>query len=427
MTAWRPTHVLVRAVLLASALVVAAVLLGRPDLLVLAAPFAVHAVAALTRRPTRVPQAESRLGHAWVREGQGTRLRTMLHDASDVEHAVVALASSAFLATRPRGGVARTFPRAAHRRTLDVEVASLRWGRRPAADGVTGATSGWAGFAWGPVPLSSMVLTTLPMPGPFAARAPVPHPIGLVGTNPARRPGDGSEFAGIRPFAVGDRLRRIQWPVSLRTGRLHVTTTVAEEDSSVLLLVDASVEVGQSGGVRGSTSSLDVAVRAAGAVAEHYLSRGDRVGLRVLGVPAGAVVHLGSGARHLRRLMDTLARVTPGGRSEQVVPRFHVPAGAVVLVFSPLLTDVPVTAATTLARRGLPVIVVDSLPADLDLADESTVGRLAWRMRRLERDQLVLRIERAGIPVVAWRGPGTLDAVLRRLARRPPIAAGARR
>ena len=87
-------------------------------------------------------------------------------------------------------------------------------------------------------------LTTLPQPGLFDSRAASPHPIGLVGQHPARRRGDGSEFESIRPFQPGDRLRRVQWRVSLRTGSLHVTSTVAEEDASVLLLVDSGVEVG---------------------------------------------------------------------------------------------------------------------------------------------------------------------------------------
>jgi hypothetical protein len=39
-------------------------------------------------------------------------------------------------------------------------------------------------------------------------------------------------------------------------------------------------------------------------------------------------------------------------------------------------------------------------------------------MRLLEREVLLARLRRSGIPVVAWRGPGTLDEVLRRLGRR---------
>ena len=58
--------------------------------------------------------------------------------------------------------------------------------------------------------------------------------------------------------------------------------------------------------------------------------------------------------------------------------------------------------------------------------DPDVRRQLAWRMRLLERETLLLRVSRAGVPVVPWRGPGTLDDVLRglgRRARRPRLAA----
>jgi hypothetical protein len=83
------------------------------------------------------------------------------------------------------------------------------------------------------------------------------------------------------------------------------------------------------------------------------------------------------------------------------------------------------TATASLHRRGLPVLVVDTLPDDARaLAPEGTDGQvadLAWRLRRTERDQLLTALAREGCPVVAWRGPGTLDAVLHRLARRAQL------
>lgn len=420
---WRPTHALLRAALLSAAVGLAAVLLGRPDALVLAVPLAVHAAVALVRRPGAVPRAASTLLHASLREGEATVSRTRLRDAEGVEHAVVALARHAWTAFAPPHAVVTAGPvEPGAELALDVTVSSLRWGRRPVGDGVVAATSAWAGYRWGPEELGARSLTTLPLPGRFDARAPVPHPIGVVGTNPAARPGEGTEFASIRPFTVGDRPRRVQWRVSLRTGSLHVTSTTAEEDTSVLLLLDSGVEIGSSGGIRGGSSSLDVAVRAAGAVAEHYLHAGDRVGLRVLGSTRHNAVPTGAGRRHLRRLLDTLARVVPGEALDldPAQMQFRVPAGAVVLVFSPMLSERAVVATTTLARRGLTVVVVDCLPEDVDLGDDRLL-RVAWRLRRLEREQLLARVERAGIPVVPWRGPGTLDEVLRRLGRRAAL------
>ena len=418
---WHPTPALVRAALGSAVLAVTAVVMGRPDLLVLAAPLLVHAVAAVVRRPATAPRSgDAVLGTDHVREGEGTTVRVRLDAAEDVEHAVLALVPHRHLVARPASGIAdAALAPDADRLELAVPVASLRWGRRRVGDGLVAATTPWAGYLWGPLPVTPQHLTTLPQPGLFDSRAASPHPIGLVGQHPARRRGDGSEFESIRPFQPGDRLRRVQWRVSLRTGRLHATSTVAEEDASVLLLVDSGIEVGESGGVTGAPSTLDVAVRAAGAVAEHYLVRGDRVGLRVLGSTGRNAVHTAAGRRHLRRLLDTLARVVPGESRDVDLERmrFQVPAGSIVLVFSPMLSQVAVAATTTLASRGLDVVVVDCLPPDVEVGDDERLA-LAWRMRLLEREALLGRVRRAGIPVVAWRGPGTLDEVLRRLGRR---------
>ena len=59
-------------------------------------------------------------------------------------------------------------------------------------------------------------------------------------------------------------------------------TSPAEEDSGVLLVVDALADFGRSGGVDGAASSLDVTMRAASALAEHFVRNGDRVALRVV-------------------------------------------------------------------------------------------------------------------------------------------------
>jgi uncharacterized protein (DUF58 family) len=119
-------------------------------------------------------------------------------------------------------------------------------------------------------------------------------------------------------------------------------------------------------------------------------------------------------------VLDTLARVVPG-ENRDLDParmRFDAPAGSIVLVFSPMLSQAPVLATTTLAARGLDVVVVDCLPEHVDLDEDDARFALAWRMRLLEREALLARVRRTGIPVVAWRGPGTLDEVLRRLGRR---------
>jgi uncharacterized protein (DUF58 family) len=230
----------------------------------------------------------------------------------------------------------------------------------------------------------------------------------------------------------------VQWRQSLRTGVLHVTGTYAEQDSSVVLLLDTGAEIGVSGGIGGAESSLDVTVRAAGAVAEHYLRRGDRVGMRLLGSAERGAVPVRGGAGHLRRLLETLARVVPGGQVDVDPARLaaRIPTGSVVVVLSPMLTDAAATTAVGLSRRGLDVVVVDTLPTDPGVsgalgaagaAGDDPRRAVAWRLRLLERDILLERVAHAGVAVVPWRGPGTLDQVLRGLAARARAPRMARR
>ncbi|MEO6510391.1 MAG: DUF58 domain-containing protein, partial [Nocardioides sp.] len=308
----------------------------------------------------------------------------------------------------------------------DLEVSPRRWGRRTLGEEKVALTSPWGGYRFGPVLERGAEMLVLPTSAPFDSAAEAPQPLGLVGANRSRRVGDGTEFAGIRGFQPGDRLRRINWRVSLRTGDLHVVTSRGEEDSGVLLVVDALSDFGRSGGINGGASSLDVTLRAASALAEHFVRNGDRVALRVIGA-AWESVGYGSGQRHLRQILGRLAAIRPARMRDDASERLQVraTAGTVVIVLSPLLSEVVATATATLHRRGLPVVAVNTLPDDAAaLAPEGVdaqVADLAWRLRRTERDHLLTALARQGCPVVAWRGPGTLDDVLHRLARRASL------
>lgn len=440
MSPWRTTASLGRAALFAAVGLAFAVLFGDPVMMVISAPVALCAALGLWHRPNENPRVHTRLAHPSLHEGQGTTSRLVLLDVGDVEHVTRVTGPVSYVALRPADGVVGSLLSPAGGPggpggpgpggMADIEVSPRRWGRRLLGEEKVGLSTPWAGYRWGPVLLSGQALLVLPVTVPFDSRAEMPAPLGLVGAHRSRRVGSGTEFSGIRPFQAGDRLRRINWRVSLRAGELHVVNTRSEEDSAVLIVVDALADYGRSQGVDGDASSLDLTVRAAAALAEHHTRHGDRVGLRVVG-SSGQVVGYGAGQRHHRRVLGNLASIRPGAPGHLTHPSeerlaLPVPPGTVVIVLSPMLSPVLTTAAATLTRRGLPVLVIDTLPP------ESTVGAplgtgegtrpeladLAWRMRRIERDLLLSRLAASGCPVVAWRGPGTLDEVLRRLARR---------
>ncbi|UUZ58175.1 DUF58 domain-containing protein [Nocardioides sp. B-3] len=283
-----------------------------------------------------------------------------------------------------------------------VELGPRRWGRPTVGDEQVALTSSRCGYRYGAVRLTPQQLTVWPQAAAYDSTAEAPQPDGLVGAHRSRRVGSGTEFAGIRPFAPGDRLRRISWPVSLRTRELQVVTTRAEQDTSVLIVVDALRDIGVSGGIDGRASSLDLTVRAASALADHHVRRGDRVGMRVVG-PGDTRVPFGSGPRHLHRITGTLTRIVADTSPVSDQPlELGVTGGSVVYVLSTMLHGPIVNASALLSARGVSVVVIDTLGERSleELGGPTSPAGLAWRMRMIERADLLQRLAAIGCPIV---------------------------
>jgi uncharacterized protein (DUF58 family) len=422
MTRWRATASLARALAVGGIGIGLALLLGRPALVVLVAPMVVMAAFALLAKPRTEPHVFAKTSYAVLHEGQGTTSHITVQPDQDVEFVTRACATAPFVALRPADGC---FGHVVER-PVPLLVSPRRWGLRVIGEEKVGLFSPWAGYRWGPYALLGREVSVLPAVSTYRSAAEAPLPIGLIGAHRSRRDGNGTEFSSIREFHAGDRLRRINWRVSLRTQSLHVESTRSEEDTAMLLVVDAMADYGLSGGFDETESSLDIAVRAAAAIAEQYVRQGDRVSLRVVS-PHGEYVGYGGGNRHLRRILGQLARVRPGLPYDVEVDRidFRTAAGSMVVVLSPMLSDQMATATVRLVRRGLPVIVVDTLPDDaaptVSTDTDAGIARLAWRMRLVEREHVLERLAGAGCPIVPWQGPRTMEAVMHLLARRTQI------
>ena len=90
--------------------------------------------------------------------------------------------------------------------------------------------------------------------------------------------------------------------------------------------------------------------------------------------------------------------------------------GALVVVLSPLVGRLAPDQVAHLVQHGQTVVVVDTLPED-PARSESSWRALATRLRALERSADIDRLGELGVPVVPWRGRGTLDEVLRHISR----------
>ncbi|GAA0608033.1 DUF58 domain-containing protein [Kribbella sandramycini] len=423
---WQPTHAQVRAICVAAVLLLVAVIARRPDAAVIGLPFAFIAVWGRFFRPRAQPAVESELDADVLFEGQATtyRLRVAGVADPDVDLIVAALPRSQWFDYAPAQAAIAEQVHNGDAVQLEVGVRSKRWGQRALERPTVAATSVLGAYRTQVTSTNALGVTTLPLREGFEAVDSVPRPAGLVGLHRSRRPGEGTELAGVRPFRTGDRLRRINWAVSARTRELHVTSTWSDRDTEVVILLDTGGEIGISEGIDGRSSSLDTAVRAAAAVAEHYLRHGDRVRL----IDTGGLirgVRSGSGRGHLRRILDALVHADRRGRQqdpEQLAQRNRIRSDSLVIVLSPLLRSVVLGYVVTLVQSGCTVIAVDTLPPDIgDIVDveehDARSWPLAWRLRLLERRRELDRLGDLGVPTVPWRGPGTLDEVLRDAAR----------
>ena len=231
----------------------------------------------------------------------------------------------------------------------------------------------------------------------------------LAGSEVARAKGEGVEYADIRDFVPGDRVRSINWRASARRQGLVVNERHPERNTDVVLFIDSFTDVRGAG-----RSVLEDAVRAAASLATRYLERRDRVGL----VGFGGVLrwlHPGMGITQRYRLIETMLETgvepTYTWRDVSVIPARILPPASLVLGLTPLVDQRFIAALEDLRARRYDVAVVEVDPVPLVEAGRSEADRLAYRLWLLEREVLRARLVALGIGVATW-GDAELDTVL---------------
>jgi len=269
-----------------------------------------------------------------------------------------------------------------------------------------------------PRSLPALAVTLLPRTRPLR-ELPLPFRLqGLTGGHDSRRAGDGGDLRDVNLFTPGDRLRRIDWRVTARRAgsspsgtqltHLYVRRTFATADATVMLAIDSRDEVGPDVATWGDldqprqdeATSLDLAREAAASLAQHYLERGDRVGMEDLGRFRTPVVPAG-GRRHLHRLLQRLVLAEPEGSPSRRVRPPHVPSGALVVLFSTFLDDEAATMSVLWRSAGHRVLAVDVLPVP-DPEALRPMQAVAFEILRLERAERLRELARSGIEVVRW-------------------------
>jgi uncharacterized protein (DUF58 family) len=382
---------------LAAVGLVLGIALGRPELVALGAPFAVFlGIAVAASRPPAVGVGFT-LGSDTAIEGRDVEAELELEAEQGVERVDVAL-------TLPDGIVADRLPRPSALRVapddprrFDFRLRGRRWGAYRLGATIVRAHDRFGLFAYEARVEATAPLRVYPRPESLRRLVRALETQPFAGNEVARTKGDGIEFADIRPFAFGDRVRRINWRASAKRQQLYVTESHPERNTDVVLFLDAFADVG---------ATLENAVRAAATLAQAYLRRRDRVGLVAF---SGIVRWLtpSMGERQLYRIVETLLEtsVIPSyvWRGIEHVPVRTLPPKALVVALTPLLDERSVGALLDLRARGFDLAIVDVSPLPYVGAGGGAVEQLGYRLWRLWRESMRFRYERLGVPVFEWR------------------------
>jgi uncharacterized protein (DUF58 family) len=162
----------------------------------------------------------------------------------------------------------------------------------------------------------------------------------------------------VRPWAPGDAFNRIHWKATARHGDIHVKEFDLEQTADCWLLLDLerAVQLGS-----GDESTVEVAVRAAAAIADKAVVENRAVGMSINAHRLAQLQPDRGGRQHLK-IMQLLAAVEGDGSTPLAealvasVPRIRRGMTAVVVTAS--LDRGWVKPLATLRSRGIACVVV---------------------------------------------------------------------
>ena len=391
----------------------AAVAVRRPELAVIAAPFAV--TLALGLRDERAPDAAVSLALDRERALEGEEVDVRLHVGSDRPVERLEL-----LVVIPPGlelvsGQSSVALRLGWNDTREVEftLRCARWGSYVLGDIRVRARDRLGLQVWEQQLRRAVQLRVYPRPETLRRLVPPIATQPTTGNELARVKGEGTEFADLRAFAPGDRVRSINWRASARRsalGDLVVNERHPERNSDVILFLDTFAEART-----GSASTLDLAVRVTASLASRYLERRDRVGLVSFGGMLRWLVP-GMGLAQRYRIVDALLETEVvfnyAWKDVSIIPARTLPPQALVLAVTPLLDDRSMSALLDLRARGYDLAVVEISPVPFADPGVSELERLAYRLWLLHREELRARYQALGVAVASWREDVPLEGVL---------------
>jgi uncharacterized protein (DUF58 family) len=387
---------------IAAAFLIGAVALGRPELVALAAPFAVFLVAglALSRAPVLSHVSVSIEPDRLV-EGETFTIRIEIAAARAVERIDLVVPLGPGL-TVVDGASVRALTLAAGELAAEVlEIRGDRWGAYEPGVVLLRASDRWGLFSFDGRVGAGRPIKVYPRTETVRALVRPARTQPRFGNQVARLRGEGIEFSELRPFVPGDRVRAIDWKTTARTGSAWVRDRLPERNADLVLLLDSFSDVD----VGGRSTTLERAVRAAATIAGAHLARRDRVAV----VSFGGVLRWlepAIGIRQHYRIIDALlgaeVAASHAWKGVDVIPVRTLPARALVLAVTPLLDERSIAALFDLRGRGFDVAVLEVSPVPLAAPGGESIDRLARRVWLMERQRLRRRFRGVGVAVSEW-------------------------
>jgi uncharacterized protein (DUF58 family) len=388
----------------------AALVLGRPELAVLATPFALILFVGLAtaREPDFVVALT--IDRERALEGDELVLEIELEARTSIERLELHVNLPQTFEVVDGANPVTLHPTVRETRTLELKVRCTRWGAYSLGEIFLRAHDRLDLFGYEGTVQRRHALKVYPRPEQLRSLiAPLETQV-FTGNQVARAKGEGIEFADLRRFEVTDSLRRINWRASARRGELWVNEAHPERNTDVIIFLDTFVEAREQ-----DESTLDLAVRAAATLADRYLERKDRVGLVGFGgylnwlLPSSGLVQL---YRIIDSLLDTQIILSYAWKGVDVIPARTLPPKALVLAISPLLDERAVTTLLDLRSRGFDLVVIEVSPVPFATAAEGEREELAHRLWQLQRETLRAQYRRMGVTVVEWHDELPLEAAL---------------
>jgi uncharacterized protein (DUF58 family) len=387
----------------------AALVLGRPELAAIAAPFALIAGLGVMLAPEPRITVSVALDRERALAGDEVTAELELRSRRRVEHLEVVLVLPPGIELVEGRNPVLLRLNGREPRTLQLRLRCERWGGYVLGDVAVRARDPLALFTYERRRRERSRLRVYPRPEELRELLPPLETQVFSGNQVSRAKGEGIEFADLRPFVPGDRVRRINWRASARRRALWVNESHPERNTDVIVFLDTFVEA--RGGT--GTGTLDMAVRAAATLAGRYLERKDRVGLVSFGgvlawlLPATGPVQL---YRVVESLIDTEITLSYAWKDVDVIPRRTLPPKALILAVTPLLDERAVATLLDLRARGFDLAVIEVSPVPFVEAGKDELDRLAHRLWLMKRRALRAQYERVGVPVVEWQAGTPLAA-----------------